>query len=487
MRNGPVSIPLFVIFIALFCSGVAHGQTFEFSWDRSTIYAIITDQFYNGDPSNDQADRQLDARISSSASSSQFGGDFAGILAKIEEGYFSSLGVDAISISLVNPRSSSGDAYSSIWPVDYTDISPSFGTVDEFERLVDTAHEQDLRVIMEVTLPERTEEFAIDSVSSERGPLIREILDEKWGDSGSEMTSSLIRYFDRSGYPVNSDYMAIKWLTDWVRIFGVDAFRVRDAESIKKDLFSVLKAEGVAALREWKSEHPTKSRDDLEFWLMADVQDHGPEKSQFHDAGVDATTNFGFANGDDDLDSIYADYSASITADPTYNIVSFVSSAASELYDRTDLIDAGTELFLLPGVIQIFYGDETARPQGENRSIDGDSPSPMNWDDADERVRSHWSKLGQFRAQHPSVAAGVHEKINDDPYAFYRGVRIGANVDEIIVVMGATGRTQLNVRKYFPDDTILRDAYTGKISMVSFGEAAFEAGENGVLLLETVQ
>ena len=111
----------------------------------------------------------------------------------------------------------------------------------------------------------------------------------------------------------------------------------------------------------------------------------------------------------------------------------------------------------------------------------------MNWDDADERIRNHWSKLGQFRARHPSVAAGVHEQIKGNPYTFYRGVRIGANVDEIIVVMGATGRTQLNVRKYFPDDTILRDAYTGKISMVSFGEAAFEAGENGVLLLESVQ
>ena len=104
----------------------------------------------------------------------------------------------------------------------------------------------DLRIIMDVTLPEQTEDLAIDSLSIERGPLIPEILDEKWGDSGSEMTSSLIQYFDRSGYPVNSDYAAVKWLTDWVRRFGVDAFRVRGAELIEKDLFSVLKAEGVA-------------------------------------------------------------------------------------------------------------------------------------------------------------------------------------------------------------------------------------------------
>ena len=86
MRNGPASISLIVIFIALFCSDAALGQAFEFSWDRSTIYSIITDQFYNGDPSNDQASRQLDAGISSTASNGQFGGDFAGILAKIEEG-----------------------------------------------------------------------------------------------------------------------------------------------------------------------------------------------------------------------------------------------------------------------------------------------------------------------------------------------------------------------------------------------------------------
>ena len=487
MRNGPLSTSLLVIFIALFCSDDVLGQAFEFSWDRATIYSIVTDQFHNGDPSNDQAGRQTKEGVSSNVSSGPFGGDFAGIMAKIEDDYFGNLGVDAICISQVHPRSASNDRYSSIWSLDYSRISPSYGTADEFERLVNTAHDRGLRVIMEVSLPQRTEELAVDSLSTENRQVIREILDEKWGESGSEMTRSLVHYFDRSGYPVDSDYTTIKWLTDWVRNFGIDAFRIRDAEMVETNLLSVLKAEGVGALRTWKSENPTKSNDDLEFWLMAEVQNHGPVKSQYHDAGVDATANFSFANGDENLDAIYSDYSASISSDPAFNMVSFVSSSASKLYERTDLINAGTELYLLPGVIQIFYGDETARPHGENNSEHGDLLSPMNWDDADETVRNHWSKLGQFRSQHPAVAAGVHELIDDNPYSFYRGVRIGANVDEIIVVMGATGRTQLNVRKYFPDDTILRDAYTGKISMVSFGEAAFEAGEHGVLLLELVE
>lgn len=487
MRNGSTPTFLVALFISLLCSDLALGQSYEFSWDRATLYSIATDQFQNGDPSNDPTDRRSDAESLTTESARPVGGDFAGIVAKIEEGYFSNLGVQAICISMIHPRVSTGDRYSSVWSLDYTEIAAAYGTVDEFKRLIESAHEQNLRVIMEVALPERGIDLAIDSLSVDRGPMISEIFHEKWGESGSAVTTSLVEFFMRSGHPIRSEYAAIHWLTHWVRTFGVDAFHVGGAEMIETDVLSALKAEGIAALRKWKSEHPAKSKDELDFWLMADVLDHGPEKSAYHDAGVDATTNFGFASGEDDLESIYADYSATLAADPTYNIVSFVSSGETTLGERRDLFRAGTELFLLPGIIQIHSGDDTATALSVGGRVAGDSLSPMNWDGVDKEVRIHWTKLAQFRARHPSIAQGVHEKISDEPYAFYRGVRIGLDVDEVIVVIGAAGRVRLNVSRYFPDDTILRDAYTGKITMISYGEATFETGDHGVLLLELVQ
>ena len=111
----------------------------------------------------------------------------------------------------------------------------------------------------------------------------------------------------------------------------------------------------------------------------------------------------------------------------------------------------------------------------------------MNWDSIDPDVYAHWRKLGKFRQKHPAVAAGSHQKLGDKPYAFYRGIRIGTSIDQVIVVLGATERVRLYVTRIFPDDTILRDAYTGKISIVSFGEITFEPHENGVLLIEEVR
>ena len=48
----------------------------------------------------------------------------------------------------------------------------------------------------------------------------------------------------------------------------------------------------------------------------------------------------------------------------------------------------------------------------------------MNWQELAQGPKAdlvtHWQKLGQFRQQHPAIAAGSHTKISDSPYAFLR-------------------------------------------------------------------
>jgi alpha-amylase len=60
-------------------------------------------------------------------------------------------------------------------------------------------------------------------------------------------------------------------------------------------------------------------------------------------------------------------------------------------------------------------------------------------------------------------------------------------MDEVIVVLAGEGRVRLNVSQVFPDDTVLRDAYSGAVSMVSYGEVSFVASSAGVLLLERLE
>ena len=61
-------------------------------WQRQSIYQIITDRFFDGDPSNDNADDNYDP--AGHRGTSVHGGDFKGIEDKLD--YIKSLGATAI-------------------------------------------------------------------------------------------------------------------------------------------------------------------------------------------------------------------------------------------------------------------------------------------------------------------------------------------------------------------------------------------------------
>lgn len=453
---------LVVASLSLILPRSVSGQNTPFSWDQAVVYFIMTDRFSNGDPSNDNAyGRGLDetgASYDFDETGFFHGGDLAGLTSKINEGYFDDLGVNVLSITAPYEQAhgwvNGGDgdfrsyAYDGYSPLDYSSVDASFGTEEEFIEFVDAAHRKGLRVILDVVL----NEAAAEETSSE-----------------SMVTS----------------------LGEWVRKAGVDGFRIDSAASVDAGVLSALKAEAVRALKQWKTQNPEKAIDDAEFWMTGQVLDHGAERSDYFDVGFDSMINSEFQGLMDstvDMDALYSRYSQAINADPTFNVLSFVSSHETRLSDREDLIDAGTSLFLLPGGIQIMYGDETGRLPGPTVSDRTQATrSSMNWDSFDAAVRAHWSKLGTFRQAHPSVAAGSHEKLGDTPYTFYRGIRLGTEIDQVVVVTGATEKVRLNVSRIWPDDTLLRDAYSGKMSLVSFGIVNFQPHENGILLIEEVR
>lgn len=98
-----------------------------------------------------------------------------------------------------------------------------------------------------------------------------------------------------------------------------------------------------------------------------------------------------------------------------------------------------------------------------------------------------WATLLDFRAKHPAIVSGVHERLQAKPYAFYRGVRTGRNsMDQVIVAVGASGKTRINVSSVFDDDVILKDVLTGEIALVVYGQVSLQAGPTGMLLLEVL-
>lgn len=318
------------------------------------------------------------------------------------------------------------------------------------------------------------------------------VLLAKWDEKKLvQEQAELDAFFARTGLPRSPRNYIIKWLTDWVAEFGIDGFRIDTAKHVELEAWQALKTEATQALSRWKARNPDKALDDTDFWMTGEVWGHGVERTAYFDHGFDSVINFAFQDAAGDyaaLDSIYAHYDQAINPDPSFNVLSYLSSHDTHLFDRNRLMEGGTSLLLLPGSVQIFYGDESARPPLPPSGVpDANTRSFMNWDSPNAEVLAHWQMLGQFRNRHPALAAGEHVFIADAPYTFGRTLDYGNLTDRVVIVLGATGSTNVNVASVFPDNAIVRDAYTGNIGFVSYGLVTLDAHPNGVMLLEEVQ
>lgn len=252
----------------------------------------------------------------------------------------------------------------------------------------------------------------------------------------------------------------VKWHTDWVSRLGIDGFRCDTALNVELDSFKALKDAGLVALAAWKGANPGKKLDDGPFWMVGEAFGHGVQKDGFYTAGgFDALINFEFqqtvrdmflarthlVDSAGDLEALYARYAAAVSGDPTFGILSYLSSHDTRLfygdilgYDASRQRQAGTALLLAPGAAQIFYGDESGRRLGPAASdaVQG-TRSDMNWGSIDAAILDHWKKLGDFRRRHAAVGAGAHQRIASQAgtYAFGRKLSGGAVQDEVVVVI----------------------------------------------------
>jgi cyclomaltodextrinase len=111
-------------------------------WVQDAIfYQIFPDRFANGDPENDPANVMM---WGSPPTSWGFqGGDLRGILQKFD--YLLDLGINAI---YLNPifQATSNHRYNT---VDYYHIDPKLGTMEDFHRLIEHAHQNQVRIILD--------------------------------------------------------------------------------------------------------------------------------------------------------------------------------------------------------------------------------------------------------------------------------------------------------------------------------------------------
>ena len=129
-------------------------------WASQVLYFMLVDRFRNADVTNDRPVE--DPSILPQANDQ--GGDLAGIMAALEEGYFDDLGVTALWVSPLtrNPDAAYGywqdpstdvtsrfSGYHGYWPISNTEIDPRFGAREEFDALVDAAHDRDMNFLLD--------------------------------------------------------------------------------------------------------------------------------------------------------------------------------------------------------------------------------------------------------------------------------------------------------------------------------------------------
>ncbi|GAA5183813.1 hypothetical protein GCM10025771_36320 [Niveibacterium umoris] len=433
-------------------------------------------------------------------------------------------------------------AYHGYYTTDFTVLDSNMGTVEELRELVDTAHSQGIRVLFDVVMNhpgyldiQSAIDFKIPVIwrGAEKAELgnYHEFIDynadkKKWAQwwggawvraglpgytpEGTDDYTKQVAYLpdfrtDSKEFVSlppflkrKSDTRAVElqkatvrdylvgWLAEWVREYGVDGFRCDTVKHVEPAAWKRLKAEAVAALSDWKAKHPDKKIDDEPFWMVGEYWGQGIEKSPLYGNGFDALINFDFqgrVSSSRDLDSLFHDYAARLSGKPGYNVLSYLSSHDTRLYPRNRLIDGGTALLLAPGGVQIFYGDETARPNGPTVPSDAQQAtrSDMNWNSINQTVLAHWSKLTRFRARHPALARGAHHRLATSPYVFSRVIDGGG--DAIVAALGATGEVDIPVAGVFKEGAQLVDAYSGRESTVINGKVHL-LGESVVLLEE---
>lgn len=219
------------------------------------------------------------------------------------------------------------------------------------------------------------------------------------------------------------DYLT-HWLSQWVRDYGIDGFRVDTAKHVEKAGWQQLKEQSVAALAEWKKANPDKKLDDAPFWMTGESWGHGVMRSDYYNSGFDAMINFDYqeqaAKAVDCLENIDLTWQQMASKLQDFNVLSYLSSHDTRLF-REGGQRAAELLLLAPGAVQIFYGDETERPFGPTGSdpLQG-TRSDMNWGQ-NVATLSHWQKISQFRARHPAIGAGKQNTLSmKQGYGFSR-------------------------------------------------------------------
>jgi cyclomaltodextrinase len=419
-------------------------------WIQDAIfYQIFPDRFWNGDPKNDPPNVQP---WGSTPTSWGFqGGDLKGIIDKFN--YLLDLGINAI---YLNPifQSTSTHRYNTI---DYYKIDPKLGSLTDFHHLINLAHQNQIRIIL-------------DGVFNHCGRgfyAFTDILE-------NQENSAFRDWFYIKHFPVNA--YSVGEATDYLGWWGMKSlpkFNTNNMQ-VRKFLMGVAKYWIEQGADGWRLDVPNEINDDC-FWqdFRQVVKSANSEAYLLGEIWTPELRWVGEEHFDGLMNYPLMDAIIGLLGSNTLDIAHFAEKVEGLLaYYRTENVNAmynpvgshdteriltrmrnnieKTKLatifqFAYPGVPSIYYGDEIGLTGGK----DPGCRCAFIWEESrwNRDLRNLVKTLIRLRKNHAALTQGEFRRVksftNDACYAFLRK----KGDDQVLVIMNASSKDQIiNIR-----------------------------------------
>ena len=366
-------------------------------------------------------------------------GDLNGVAERLD--YIKSMGFDGIWLSPIHPSST----YHKYNVRDYLDIDPEYGTMEDFDALVEACHSRGIRVILDLVInhsdlghPWFTQHPEYYNIADEPG-------NGSWGPlpDGSwyecQFWSEMPDLNLESG-EVRAELESI--CAFWLER-GVDGFRL---DAIK-DYVSGNTGENIEILK-WLNDAVKSIKPDA--YLVGEVWDTTNSLYQYYESGIDSFFSFPFAGADGAIakllinsNTTMADYLQK-TADAYEAVKAYnpgatnapfftnhdMARAVGFLRRDQNLIKTAWGLSLMqPGDAFVYYGEElgmTGSGKDENKR------APMYWTDEKYAVGMAYGPPGMDDISHNFAPAVQQVGDPDSIYSYVRdAVRLRAKYPHI--------------------------------------------------------
>lgn len=506
-----------------------------FAWQDAVLYFAMTDRWFDGNPGNGNPA----ACIASDSPANWMGGDFAGLTQKIEEGYFTDLGINALWISAVNDNPNGcyvGElgyqytSYHGYFPISLDQTEDHFGTIDELKALVQAAHRRGIRVIMDLAANHMHEE----------SPLWTDHKDWFFGnlllceDADHWDTHPIDCWFQP--YLPDLDYRnndAVNAMTDaaieWVRVADFDGFRVDAVKhmvhnfgrTLRHKVRTQLENSGVpfylvgetfvgdwgggtglneTLIKDYISDRELNGQFDFPlYWEIVKVLARGEgdtgRMARLAEVTSQSLTYYGTNAimsrflGNHDVARFISHAVPGVIADQWSNGAKEVGwsnppplPTNPEAFSR--LIAGFGFILSLPGVPLVYYGDEIGMPGAG----DPDNRRMMQFDglSAEQvRVKTALTSLIAARADHPAMRSGTFALLFSDAQGMAFAVSTASDAILTVLNMGGARTIVANVTAIaaLSGASQLTDAISGTLVPVLSGSVSVPMPAFGTMVL----